>query len=283
MRSGAGVTANGHHNCGPSNSHGSHKMSLLKQGIEFHRNYRNHNVVRFVAMVFLTILTGSAVAGWTVVGKNDEQMLRVYVDESTVRRNGNLVKMWSLRDYKEAQVLGEKTVLSAKNLDEYDCLNEQTRVLSAYIYSGNMGEGDVVLRVTEARNWQPVVPESVGAAKWKVACKKIKTPHTGRPSATAPTAVRAPAQTPVDEKPLNQCDEGMMVLDHLIDQRDKGVTASSARENMETIIAEAKAEGVKGGWLEETLLRKYVDYVYTYNVTKKMARRDFAKGCPLSR
>jgi hypothetical protein len=96
-----------------------------------------------------------------------------YVDPNTVRRKGNLVKMWSLRDFKTRQSNGRNSYFSTKSLDEFDCTEEQLRTHAVYIYPGQMGTGEAVYFNTDLDDkWVPVMPDSMGEAKWEAACGK---------------------------------------------------------------------------------------------------------------
>ena len=46
----------------------------------------------------LTIISSSAMAEWVEFIKDDEEILTVYVDPTTMHKNGNNVKIWILAD-----------------------------------------------------------------------------------------------------------------------------------------------------------------------------------------
>ena len=77
----------------------------------------------------------------------------LYIDLSTIRKNGQFVKVWELVDFKEME-LG---ISSAAFLKEYDCKEERERILSSNPFSGKMGSGDrILLRVPN--EWQFILP-----------------------------------------------------------------------------------------------------------------------------
>ena len=58
---------------------------------------------------------------WLQVSKDVETGQTVYVDPDTIRRNGDMVEMWALYDYKTAQPTAGDAFLSSKVQNEYNC------------------------------------------------------------------------------------------------------------------------------------------------------------------
>jgi hypothetical protein len=116
------------------------------------------------------LVSGQAAAEWVRIGENDQMI--GYANPTTIRRSGSIVRMWTLSDLKTALVVSGKAYLSAKNLYEYDCQGERSRLLNGTAYSGRMGNGRVIFTDDIPSSWHPVVPESVGEGEWKFACGK---------------------------------------------------------------------------------------------------------------
>lgn len=128
---------------------------------------------KVILMVLLAVVSNSAIAEWVAVGNDTNRSYTAYIDFSTIRINGDKVKMWELRDFNSAQESsGGKPYLSLMVQIEYDCKEEQVRDLYFSEHSGNMREGEVVNSSSKHSKWQPVSPESIGEAMWKVACGK---------------------------------------------------------------------------------------------------------------
>ncbi len=126
---------------------------------------------RLLLGLMLLMTATVAMAEWTGVGENDDSIQ--YVDRATIRRNGNLVKMWDLRDFKTVQTDSGDSFLSSKAQNEYDCKEERSRILAFSWFSGQMGNGNVVYSNSEtSMKWSPIGPGSIGEIKWKVACGK---------------------------------------------------------------------------------------------------------------
>jgi hypothetical protein len=125
---------------------------------------------RLLLITLLLLSSGPAYAEWVSVGTDDK--LTLYVDPDTIRRKGDLVKMWSLLDYKTIQTSSGGSYLSTKQQSEYDCTDERERLIVFAAFSGSMGSGKVVFLNQTEDKWVPVAPDSSGQAMWKFACAK---------------------------------------------------------------------------------------------------------------
>ena len=125
----------------------------------------------FILLLLLTVAGSSAAAGWVEVGGNE--VVTTYADSGTIRKSGNLVKMWHLLDYEKARgIEGVRPYLSIRMLDEYDCAEERTRTLSIVLHGGNMGAGEVLGSVTEPGDWRPVLTDTLVETLRAFACGK---------------------------------------------------------------------------------------------------------------
>ena len=120
----------------------------------------------------LFLRSGPAYAEWVSVAKSNQAGSTVYVAPGTIRRKGDLVKMWHLFDNKTAETYRDNSVLSIKGQNQYDCADERTRVLAYTFFSGNMGSGTVVYSNPDEGKWQPVAPDSTAKELWKIGCDK---------------------------------------------------------------------------------------------------------------
>ena len=123
-----------------------------------------------VLMILLAATSGSAAADWVWVGKNKFGI--VYADPATIRRAGNLVRMWDMSDYKATQTVGGKPYLSMRTQYEYDCDKDRSRLLELFAHPENMAGGEAVYSEVNPRNWRPNPPDSGIARLWKFACEK---------------------------------------------------------------------------------------------------------------
>lgn len=124
--------------------------------------------------LMLVLVSIEAMAEWVNVGDASNNSLTVYINSATIRRNGNMVKMWTLLDYKTAEVTAKGIpFLSSKSQKEYDCKEERVRGIALVFTSGNMGQGDVIFDDNYVDNWVSISPDSVGERLWKIACGKL--------------------------------------------------------------------------------------------------------------
>ena len=116
----------------------------------------------------MTVFTSSSsLAQWEKYGVTQEAFL--YIDFSTVRKDGNLRKVWELQDLKQRHKDGE---LSIRIRVEYDCKEERYRFLSATSHSSQMAQGNLVQSQTGPSSWTDVAPRTVTEDLLKKVCSK---------------------------------------------------------------------------------------------------------------
>jgi hypothetical protein len=114
-----------------------------------------------------------AYAEWVLIGSSaGNGGYTVFIDPETIRRKGDLVKMWHLYDFQTTQTNASRPFLSSKAQNQHDCAEERTRVLAYTWFSGNMGNGNVVFANSDELKWMPIAPGSIDEVLWKFACDK---------------------------------------------------------------------------------------------------------------
>jgi hypothetical protein len=123
-----------------------------------------------------------AYAEWVAVEKDYLSPGRqtVYVDPDTIRREGNLVTIWQLIDFKWMQGnqgigrlgFGPHRFFSTKTRKQFDCAEKRLRLLAFTEFSQHMGTGISANGYVDKDNWLPVEPESISQALWEIACGK---------------------------------------------------------------------------------------------------------------
>lgn len=124
-------------------------------------------------LAFLLLLAAApAWAEWTPLTEGDSVYL--YVDKSTIRKRGNIIKFWTMADRKSPKKRPDgREYRSAASLEEYNCEGEQARTIALTLYSQAMGKGEVVgSSNTPYAEWEPVVPGSLGMTMLKFACEE---------------------------------------------------------------------------------------------------------------
>lgn len=128
---------------------------------------------KLLLTLLVAVVGSNAMAEWVELIKDDEEILAVYVDPTTIRKNGNNVKIWILSDYKKAQELPFLPLyMSIMSQYESNCKEEQSRALNASYHAKNMGRGKVIYSNKNPENWSPVSPDSIDERLWKFACGK---------------------------------------------------------------------------------------------------------------
>jgi hypothetical protein len=116
----------------------------------------------------------TAAAQWEQAGSHTAYGgMDIYSDRVTMRRSGDLVKLWEMFDFKTPQVIGGQRVLSVQSHFEYDCKGARRRMLSTVGFSGHMGKTVVVDTAGSAPEpWESVAPDTYQGELRKIACAK---------------------------------------------------------------------------------------------------------------
>ena len=132
-----------------------------------------------ILMLFFSVQmllgSGAVFAEWTQIGESTDYT--GYVDISTIQREGSLVKMWDLMDYKTPRRGLSFSFLSQQGQNEYDCKLKTMRVMSFAWFSGNLGDGRILHNSTanpSTQKWNLVLPLSTSEALWNIACGNVK-------------------------------------------------------------------------------------------------------------
>lgn len=123
-----------------------------------------------ILMMLLAVVSSSAAAKWVEIDDSDDATF--YVDPATIRKAGNIVKMWHIFDLKKADTVNGKHYMSMKGQGEYDCKEERWRIIYSNSYSEHMGTGSTVYNFSRSVKWEPVAPETMVVSLWEFACKK---------------------------------------------------------------------------------------------------------------
>ena len=120
----------------------------------------------------LLLITTNAYAEWTFYGKDLDGNVWFY-DKSTIKRNGDKVKVWNYTNYSSNNEKTKSLNLGSQRvLDEIDCVNETTKFLSFQNFTEQdlKGEMDDVPITNRPMNY--IVPNSIQALLMKLVCKK---------------------------------------------------------------------------------------------------------------
>ena len=123
--------------------------------------------MRIVLTALLMLATAPAWAEWVKVDETDEVL--IYVDPATIRKDGNLRRIWEMQDLKARDSDGS---LSRRALSEYDCKGKRLRLLSLSTHSGQMATGKIIITVSPSGKWDCAVPGTSGQTMLKFVCAR---------------------------------------------------------------------------------------------------------------
>jgi len=131
-------------------------------------------------LIFLAMMTVCSVswAEWELCGSSgvDDKKAMFFCETSTIRRNGEISRMWEITTYTKVQTnaRGDR-YMSFKALKAYNCRDFTQAAISFVLYSEMSGEGNAVLSNTRQESeleWIPIPPGTTGETLWKFACGK---------------------------------------------------------------------------------------------------------------
>jgi len=117
----------------------------------------------------------------------------VYFDPDRVKRDGNVVTVWQLIDYKMMQGTGAVInpfafggiyryqlvphgFFSTTTQKQFDCAKKRVRLLAFTEFSHHMGTGRRNNGLVDQEKWLPVEPDTLHHALWEVACGRPAQP-----------------------------------------------------------------------------------------------------------
>ena len=128
-------------------------------------------IKRIAALVVCAMLSHGTQAEWLEIYKFEDGM-RVFVDQTTASRNGDIAEMSHLVRWPEPQLADDNHIFRSTVVRaSYDCAGKHERYLSSTSYSEAMGEGDKVLEdENEAQVWYSISDSSMEDKLWTLAC-----------------------------------------------------------------------------------------------------------------
>lgn len=103
----------------------------------------------------------------------------VYVDTNSMNRNGHVVVVQQLTDYRWMQGNagfgrfgpGPHRFFSTVTRKEFHCADKRMRLLAFTEFSHRMGAGQSQNGYVDQSRWLPLEPASLNEGLWKVACR----------------------------------------------------------------------------------------------------------------
>ena len=118
-------------------------------------------------LVSLMMLAGSAWAEWVMYSQRES--VTYYYDSATIRKDGNMRRVWVLYDLRERYKEAE---MSYRTQYEFDCKQERVRFLAASAHSEPMAGGKTLYSSGEENNWRAIAPGTIAETILKIVCAK---------------------------------------------------------------------------------------------------------------
>jgi Zn/Cd-binding protein ZinT len=124
-------------------------------------------------LVCLMMTCSVSYAEWEFA--TDTNSATFYVDKTTIKKNGNFIKMWTKTDLKSVDTTSNgKNYLGLKTLFLFNCKDEEIGVVSQVFFSEHSYDKVVdTVNVKQSEvNFHSFSPDSIFSAIWKIACGK---------------------------------------------------------------------------------------------------------------
>ena len=123
--------------------------------------------MRLVLCLLLTLAALPAWAQWLKASETDTSTF--YIDPATIRKDGDLRKVWTINDLKQRHKDGE---MSRRSLHEYDCKEERYRTLSISEHSDPMAGGRTISSDNGSGKWNYIAPGTPAQTILRIVCAK---------------------------------------------------------------------------------------------------------------
>lgn len=142
------------------------RRNFLKHAIGGHpfRQSRGARFAGLLSAALALVAVTPAGAAWLKMGEVADAVL--FLDPSTIRKDGAFSRVTTLDDLKVAGPGGE---ISLTFVREFDCRGRRVRVIDAEAYSGPMATGRILGSESGGR-WNDVVPGTTGEDILKFVC-----------------------------------------------------------------------------------------------------------------
>jgi hypothetical protein len=123
--------------------------------------------MRTILYLLIAVMAAPAWAEWVAVSESND--LVAYIEPSSIRRNGNLRKVWQVQDLKQRD---EHGAMSRRLLVEYDCKDERFRVLSTSTHAEPMAAGKALVLVDIPSAWSAFAPDTPAEDTLEIICTR---------------------------------------------------------------------------------------------------------------
>ena len=95
----------------------------------------------------------------------------IYIDPSTIKKEGGRAEMWAMIDYASPQPdKTGKQVMSDKLQYQYDCSGKQLSIVATSAHTGSMASGEIVNVNPDPPQLTPIPAGTTAEKMWQHAC-----------------------------------------------------------------------------------------------------------------
>ena len=123
---------------------------------------------KIILMALFLSVANYASAGWQIVKETRDGIL--YIDPDSIEKNGEYIKAVSFQDFHVMQSRSDKSFLSAKFKNEYDCKKIMFRQVELMLFPENMANGELLFAENHAHNWEAPRSDSAEESLLRFAC-----------------------------------------------------------------------------------------------------------------
>ncbi len=110
-------------------------------------------------LLLFVLISGSAHAEWSRVGNFDNGDF--YIDRASMSIKGGQREVWSVMDYRYAQMDGSKNIFrSSRSMLQLNCPEKKARIIHMSFFSGQMLRGNEISKMGMLKDWEPVPPDT---------------------------------------------------------------------------------------------------------------------------
>lgn len=136
-----------------------------------------YRVGLWILFTMLILAHGPVRAEWVAIDARYQShpLQTAYIDPDTIRREGHLVVVLALVDWKAMQGGRAPTRFYSTTITkQLDCAEKQVRSLTATDFYGHMGTGEIIGGGgnTSEGQWVAIEPGTLNEGLWEAACGK---------------------------------------------------------------------------------------------------------------
>lgn len=122
--------------------------------------------------LFLTItlfMCLPVLADWKYIGTEDASESEFFLDFETLRKDGNLRRIWQVVNLKSDDPNGRRSIRSRL---EFDCKNETVQSLARMAFSDKLAGGNVIHKSDDLGPKTYIPPKSILSLQLQEVCKR---------------------------------------------------------------------------------------------------------------